>query len=253
MALTPTPSEIFNRAAIEGERRLDQSLLELLTTSSIAGVALVVGIVAHGMVYADVQPVGNAIAAIAGALAFGIGFIFLIIGRTELFAENLFDPVITAVDYSDSWLVAPLLCLWVITFMFNVIGGGLFALLFTVNGVLPSEAVEVLMTVAEESAHRKASAQFVNALLGGVLIVLLSYLLEAVNEDWSRITVSYIVGVLFAIGPFNHVVITLLYLFFGILFGANITLYMLVATVAVITVGNLIGGLGLVALSYATQ
>ena len=253
VAVTPTPSEIFNRAVTEGERRLDQSLLELMTMSSIAGVGLIVGIVALGMVYASVKPVGDAIAVIAGALAFGIGLVFVIIGRAELFAENLFDPIATAVEQSDSWLVAPLLRLWIITFMFNLIGGGLFALLFAVNGVLPPEAVEALMTVAEESTYRKASVAFVNALLGGALIVLLSYLLEAVNSDWSRITISYLVGVLFALGPFNHVVITLLYLFFGILFGANITLHTLVATAAVSTVGNLVGGLGLVTLSYATQ
>lgn len=252
MSVTPIPSEIFNRAATEGERHLNQSLPELIAMSSIAGVALVIGIVELSMVYASVKPIGDAIAAIAGALAFGIGLVFVIIGRTELFAENLFAPIATAVEQSDSWLVAPLLRLWVITFLFNLIGGGLFALLFAVNGVLPPEAVEALMTVAEGSAHRETSAEFVNALLGGILIVLLSYLLEVVNSDWNRITISYLAGVLFALGPFNHVVITLLYLFFGILFGANITLHMLVTTAAVSTVGNLAGGLGLVTLSYAT-
>ena len=49
MSVTSIPSEIFNRAATEGERHLDQSLSELIAMSSIAGVALVIGIVELSM------------------------------------------------------------------------------------------------------------------------------------------------------------------------------------------------------------
>jgi len=54
MSVAPTPSEIFHRTVEEGDRGLDQSLLELVATSFIAG----------------------------SAAAFGIGMVFLIVGRS---------------------------------------------------------------------------------------------------------------------------------------------------------------------------
>lgn len=73
----------------------------------------------------------------AGALAFGIGVVFLVVGRAELFNENIFDPAATAIDRED-WLLTPLARLWLITFLFNLVGGVLFAFVFSVEGVLPT-------------------------------------------------------------------------------------------------------------------
>lgn len=47
-SIAPDPAEIFHRAVEEGERRLDQSLLEPVSTSFIAGFTIVFGIVALG-------------------------------------------------------------------------------------------------------------------------------------------------------------------------------------------------------------
>lgn len=81
MADASTPGEIFDRAVEEGERRLDQSLLEVASTSFIAGCTIVFGIIALGIV----EPRFRGVAKIGGALAFGVGLVFLVIGRTELF------------------------------------------------------------------------------------------------------------------------------------------------------------------------
>jgi len=55
MSVAPTPSEIFHRAVEEGDRGLDQSLLELVATSFIAGSAAF-GIVALALVHASIEP-----------------------------------------------------------------------------------------------------------------------------------------------------------------------------------------------------
>lgn len=253
MTVAPDPSEIYYRAVEEGARRLDQSLLELASTSFIAGFTIVFGIIALGIVHALIVPVSAGIATIGGAFAFGFGLVLLVIGRVELFNENFFDPTAKAVDQSDSWLLWPLLRLWAVTFAFNLVGGGLFALVFAVEGVLPSGTPAVLTAIAEEIVHRRAAAGFAKAIVGGALVSLLSFLLEAVDSAGSRITITYIVGVMLALGPFDHVIVTALHVFFGILFGANIGLGTLAVTTAIVTAGNFVGGLGLVTLSHVTQ
>jgi len=253
MSGAPTPAEIFERAAEEGERRLDQSLLELVSTSFIAGYTIVFGIVALGVVRGLVEPQVGEVARVAGALAFATGLVFLIVGRAELFNENFFDPVAKAADEPGSWMLSPLLRLWTLTFVFNLVGGVLFALIVSVPGVLPSESVEVLRIVAEETVRHGTVTTFVSAIVGGTLITLLSFLLQAVETVRGRITVTYIVGFLLPLGPFDHTIVTALYVFFGILFGAPVGYGALLEIVVVATAGNLVGGLGLGSITHIAQ
>jgi formate/nitrite transporter FocA (FNT family) len=245
--------EIYDRAVEEGERRLDQSLLELASTSFIAGFTIVFGIVALGIVEAVVEPQFGEVAKIGGALAFGVGLVFLVIGRTELFNENFSDPAAAAIDRSGSWMVYPLVRLWVVTLVFNLLGGFLFALVFAVDGTLPPGTQEILGTFAEQSVARGTGAWFASGIAGGALVSLLSFLLAAVESSGSRFGLAYVVGFLLALGPFDHAVVTVLHVFFGIIFGADVGVTTLWAMLAVVTAGNLVGGLGLVTFTHVMQ
>jgi len=249
MPVAPSPSEIFERAVEEGHRRLDQSLLELVA----AGFTIVFGIAALGQVHALVKPGFGDVAKIAGSLAFAPGVVFLVVGRAELFNENFFDPVAAAVDADDSWLLGPLARLWAVTFVLNFVGGVLFILVFAVEGVLPTDALSVLETIAEELIHRSLLTMFADAIVGGALVTLLSFLLEAVNGVGSRIALAYAVGFLLALGPFGHVIVTGLHVVFGMLVGAPVGYGELLQLVLVVTAGNLVGGIGLVTLTHVAQ
>lgn len=249
----PAPAEIFGRAVEEGRRRLDQSMLELISTSFIAGFTVVFGIAALGITEALIEPRGEGIAKLAGALAFGVGVVFLVVGRAELFKKNFFDPTAAVVDDLDTRSVGSLARLWVVTLVFNLGGGGLFAGIFAVEGVLPAGAATALHAFAVESAHGGALTWFASGVAGGSLVTLLSYIAVAVNRIGSRIPLAYIVGVLLVPGPFDHVVVTALHGFIGILFGAAIEPTTFGAMLVVVTAGNVVGGLGLVTLTHITQ
>jgi len=253
MPVAPEPAKIFHRAVEEGQRRLDQSTLELVSTSFIAGFTIVFGMAALGAVEALVEPQFGDVATVAGALTFGIGVVFLVVGRAELFNENFFDPVATAFDHDDSWLVWPLVRLWTLTFVFNFVGGGLFSLVVAVDGALPSGSGHALRTVATRIAGRTPLTVFASAIIGGALVSLLSYLLEAVDSVGSQITMAYLVGFLLALGPFDHVIVTGLHVFLGILYGAPVSPEQLAVVLGVGTVGNVVGGIGLVTLSHVAQ
>ncbi|HEV2149115.1 MAG TPA: formate/nitrite transporter family protein [Longimicrobiaceae bacterium] len=253
MAVAPNPSEIFQRAVGEGERRLDQPLLELTATGFIAGSTIVFGIVALGLVRGILEPASRPLAEIGGALAFAIGFVFLFVGRAELFSENFFDPVAAVVQRKRTGDLAKLGRLWALTYVLNLVGGVVLALILSVEGVLRPEAGDVLSRMAEEIARQGAWAGFVSAVAGGALVTLMSYLTDAVNSVGSRMAVAYLGGFLLAIGPFAHTVVTLLHLFFGIFFGAHVGWGTLAVIGAVVTAGNLVGGLGLVTLTHIAQ
>jgi len=172
--------------------------------------------------------------------AFGVGVVFLVVGRTELFNENFFDPAAKAIDEDGSWLLGPSLRLWTVTLVVNLVGGFLFAFVFAVDGVLPSGSAHALSRTAEGIVHRPMRGMFASAIIGGALVSLLSYLLEAANSVRSRITIAYIVGFLLArpVRPRDRHRDSR---FFGFLFSTGIGYWALAETVVIATAGNVVG------------
>lgn len=253
MSVAPTPGEVFRRAADEGKRLLDQSLLEQVATGFIAGFTIIFGLIALAITHAMAEPQFGEMARVLSALAFAPGVVFLVVGRAELFTENFFDPTATAFERRERGIVLRILRLWAVTFVLNLIGGGLFALIIAVRGVLPPGAPDALTTIAGEIVARADLAAFMSAVIGGALVALLSFLLQAVDHGGSRIAVAYFVGFLLALGPFDHVVVTVLHVFLGMLFGAAIDAGELGRIMLIATAGNLVGGVGLVTLSHVAQ
>jgi formate-nitrite transporter family protein len=140
------PDEIYALAEAEGRRRLDMPPLEQVATAFIAGVTVVFGIVALGVVHGLVEPrFGGEIADLAGSAAFGIALVLLVVGRTELFSENFFDPVAATLSNSSSphrW--ARLVRLWSIVLMLNLVGGVVLVGVLIVDGALPDRATRRL-------------------------------------------------------------------------------------------------------------
>ena len=253
MASEPDPAEIFERAAGEGERRLNQSLVELSATGFIAGFTIVFGIIALGIVEGLARAELGELAKLLGALAFGVGFVFLIVGRAELFSENFFDPIAAAFRPGEQHWGGKVARLWLFTLLLNLVGGAVMISVASVGGTLPSGASAALNRIAEEIAHRAWLPTLTRAIIGGALVALLSFLVLASRETTSRAMLAYATGVMLALGPFDHVVVSMLHVGFGLASTANVTLLHAVEVGVIATVGNLIGGVGLVTLSHAAQ
>lgn len=248
------PREIYERAEAEGERRLSLTVRDQAMTGFIAGVTIVFGIVALGVAESLVEPsLGPEIAKLAGALAFAIGLVFLIVGRTELFSENFFDPVAAAVKERGAGAWARLARLWGTILVLNLVGGAVLLAVVSIDGALPEGAPHALVVAAEEIASKTWAATLARAVLAGALVALLSYMLNAVNTVVARIMVAYMVGFLLALGPFDHVVVSALHLLFGVWNSSVVGYADLGVNIALATTGNLVGGLLLITLTHTAQ
>lgn len=254
MSVAPSPESVYERAKEEGRRRLSMPLLEQVATGFIAGVTIIFGMVALGVTDALIAPdLGDGVGKVAGAMAFGIGVVFLVVGRSELFSENFFDPVAAAIDEGGARPWARLLQLWVTILVLNLLGGALLVALLTVDGALPAGSADSLVHVAEEIAAKTWPATLVRAILAGALITLLSYMLSACNTVAARILVAFIVGFFLALGPFDHVVVSALHLLFGIWESDKVHWADLWRNIGLSTGGNVAGGLFLITLTHSAQ
>jgi formate/nitrite transporter FocA (FNT family) len=186
-----------------------------------------------------------------GALGFGIAFIFLVVGRSELFTENFLVPVtglahghITKLKLAELWIISP---------VFNLIGGTALILVASVHGVLPPGTGATLATIAEKFAANSVLTAFCSAIIGGALITAMTWLVEGVGSIGGRIVCAWIGGVLLALASINHVIVVTLEMIFGIRFGADIGALDVAQNFVVAAAGNMVGGLGFVTLTRTGQ
>ena len=115
------PGEIWEQSEQEGERRLSRSITGLLATGLVGGLDVMLGIVALVVTTGAMEAVmPEATAHLIGSLTFGIGFAFLVIGRSELFTENFMVPISAAIRRHAGG--SALLRLWVGTLIGNLLG-----------------------------------------------------------------------------------------------------------------------------------
>jgi hypothetical protein len=111
----PEVEEAFDRLVSEGSDRLARPLIPLVATGFMGGIDVGVGVLAYLVVDHETgQP-------LLAAAVFPIGFIALLLARSELFTENFLVPVTARVAGHGSWL--RLLRLWLVTLAANLAGG----------------------------------------------------------------------------------------------------------------------------------
>jgi formate-nitrite transporter family protein len=244
---------MYERAKEEGRRRLSRPLVELAATALVGGFDVAFGVVAFGLVAGAVQ-VSSApgLAQLAGALAFGIGFVFVIVGRSELFTENFLVPIVGMGRGGHAWW--KLSELWISTLVLNLVGGTILALIVTSQGVLPIDSQHEFTRLAEHLAGYSIGTAFVSAVVAGALMTLMTWFVEAAAESMGvRIVMSWIVGALIVLGTFNHAIVSTIEIVFGMRFGSNVSVGDLFQNLGLAVAGNALGGLLLVTFARSAQ
>jgi formate/nitrite transporter FocA (FNT family) len=248
----PQPEDIYERTKEEGARRLERPLPEVVSTALAAGFDIVAGVVALVLVSSQLDHwMGRDAAHVFASFAFGIGFVFLVVGKAELFTENFLVPVAGLSDDRQSWW--GLAKLWTFSPVFNVVGGLIMVTLLSVHSVLPYGTGAAAVETAERIHANGVLALFVSAIFAGALITAMTWFVEGQVSMLVRVIVAWVAGGLLALGAFNHVIVVTIELIFGIRFGADIPWTFVLGNFGLAAAGNIVGGIGLVTLNRLTQ
>jgi formate/nitrite transporter FocA (FNT family) len=249
----PEPEEIYERTRREGRRRLERPVLELVATALAAGFDILAGVVVLALLESQLEHhFGKHAAHVVASLGFGVGFVFLIVGRGELFTENFLVPLagLDGKEKNAWWKVAEL---WTVSPVFNIIAGGVMALLLSVHSVLPFGTGAAAQHLATTIYANGWLALFVSAIFAGALITAMTWFVEGQENVMVRVAVAWVAGAILALGSFNHVIVITIELIFGIRFGAHVPWSFVVENFFLAAGGNMLGGIGLVTLNRFTQ
>jgi formate-nitrite transporter family protein len=248
------PEEIYERTREEGKRRLSRPLLELSATALVGGFDVAFGVAAFTLAAGAVgTATTGSVAHLAGALAFGIGFVFVVVGRSELFTENFLVPIAGLEGRNrQSWL--KLVELWIATLLLNIAGGVVLALILTSGGVLGGDSHREVVDLAERLGGYGTLTSFLSAVVAGALMTLMTWFVEGAAASMGvRIIMSWIVGALIVLGTFNHAVVSTIEIVFGMRYGADVGIADLFASLGLAVGGNVVGGLLLVTFARSAQ
>ncbi len=240
------PEEIWDEGLHEGERRLERAWPALAATGFAGGADVMLGIVAVIVTTAGLSTTLPAAAAhVIASLLFGLGFVFITIGRAELFTENFLIPVGTV--FAGRATGRSLLRMWVVTLALNFVGLGLLGAIFSVKGVLPPGSLHAAGVVADTLAQRSFLAALLSAVAAGVIMTAFTWITAATESGSARILLAMLAGFVLSAPTLNHAVVGFGEMFVGLLAGtAHATWLDLVRNVSIAVLGNLIGGVGLV-------
>jgi formate/nitrite transporter FocA (FNT family) len=249
----PQPEDIYVRTKKEGERRLERPVIEVASTAIAAGVDIVAGVTVLGLVSAHLAGwTGVDAAHVFGSIGFGVAFVFLVVGRGELFTENFLVPI-AGLDHRSNASWWALARLWIISPVFNVLGGTVMILILTAHGVLPKGTGKPIALAATKLHEHHALSLFLSAVFAGALITAMTWFVEGNDSMLVRIVIAWIAGAILALGGFNHVIVITLELVYGLRFGAHIPVEFIVGNFFWAALGNMVGGIGLVTLNRLTQ
>jgi formate/nitrite transporter FocA (FNT family) len=240
------PAEIWESGLDEGERRLTRGWTGLAATGFAGGVEVFVSILLLAVCAGALREVApEAVAHVIASLAFGVGFVFITLGRAELFTENFLIPV--GAVWSGRAGLGALVRMWVITLVFNLVGLALFAAMCSVTGVLEPSALRSAGTMADTLGDRSALAALLSAIAAGTVMTLFTWIVAAAESGSARVLASLIVGFVLAAPSLNHAIVGFGEMIFGLFAGtSHATVGDLVRNVAIAIAGNTIGGVGLV-------
>ena len=249
-----SPDEIWDESVQEGSRRLGRGSAGLAATGVIGGVDVMIGIMALTVVSGALAvALPEQIAHIGGSLAFGVGFVLIILGRSELFTENFLVPIAPVLRRLAP--VSSVARLWAITAAANLVGIFVLAAIFTRAGLVPPETLDAAGTIADTFAERDFVAALLSAIVAGTVMTLFTWLSTAVELDIGRIFIALIIGFVLAAPSLNHAIVSFGEMSFGLLAGTTSAAAWvdLAQNFPVAVLGNLIGGLGFVTLARVLQ
>lgn len=240
--------QILREEIFQGLHELERSSRGLLLSGLSAG--LDVGFSVFFMAVTLTLMGGSLDAPLAHALVanmYAVGFIFVIVGRSELFTEHTALAVFPVLDGRAT--VKQLLRLWTLVYVANVVGAAAMGFIVVyVGSAVGAADRSAFATIGEHLLDHPSGAMFLSALLAGWLMGLLSWLVTSASDTTARIIIVWMVTGGIGLAGLHHCIAGTAEVVAALLTSPSIGWGDLARFLLWATAGNTVGGVLFVAL-----
>jgi formate/nitrite transporter FocA (FNT family) len=240
-----TAVEIGRNVSAAAEKELARPSLSLFWSSLGSGLVIGFGFLLGGYLM-TVAPSGRERE--AAALVYPVGFILVILARSELFTENTLTPVWAVLQRKDGDSVRATLRVWAILLLGNLAGALTFAVVLAATPMVSAELLPPLDRLAEHAVESGFLATIYKGVFAGWLIALLTWILAATSATGAQIALIWLLTWTIAALGFTHSIVGAVEAFYLATRGLQGWGAMLWDFLLPAVVGNALGGVLLVAL-----
>jgi formate/nitrite transporter FocA (FNT family) len=242
-------AEIIHEAIrIEGGKELRRPTKALAWSGLAAGLAMGFSLVAEGSLQASLPDTNWR--PLLTELGYSVGFIIVIFGRQQLFTENTLTAILPLLSNRTVNNLRRVARLWITVLLSNLVGAWLFVQVIGHSDIFSPPVRQAFTEIGLKAAAGEFWTIFIQGILAGWLIALMVWLLPAAETArfWVVVVITYLVG----LGHLAHSIagsVEVLYVVVTgtVSWGDYLGGYLLPALL-----GNIVGGVGLVAiLNYA--
>lgn len=242
-----TTDEIFRRILATADEEFSVSTRLLFLSGLAAGLAMSLSLLGVASI-AGLRPPGQD--GLVAALLYPLGFVFVALGRYQLFTENTLTPVTLVLTRIAS--IPRLLRIWGVVLGANLLGTALAALFFARTGVLAPEVAEAAAALGRHLVEMPWSDLFTKGILAGWLVAGMVWLNHAVREASARLLIVFLLMYTVGAAKLAHCIVGSAEVLYLVFLGEASVWGFLWGFLVPAVLGNTLGGVLLVAtLNYA--
>ncbi len=236
-----TAGEIFETVVEDGQKELERANVGLAFSGFAAGLNISFSVVALAVV--------GSLTGGVGFLAYAfypLGFLLVILGRAQLYTENTVTPVVVVLSRKEQ--LPNMLRLWVVIFVFNVLGATVFAAALIYGEVLSPEAVALVLGEVSTKMDYGFATSTIKGIFGGWLVAMIAWMVAASRDTISQVFFIYLLVLIIPAAGLTHCIAGSTEVLMGVFVGEYTYAEYLGGFLLPATIGNTLGGVFLVTL-----
>lgn len=233
---------IFQRITATADEEFAKRSHLLFVSGLIAGLSMSLSVVGRANLAGAVPgPAADPI----GALLYPLGFLFVIMGRYQLYTENTLTPVVRVMTRIAS--IPHLLRVWGVVLVANLLGTGIAAFALAKTNIFSAPAAEAARDLGHHLVAMSGPTLFWKGIVAGWLVASIVWLVHATDSSVTRFLTVFLVTYVLAIADLAHCVVGACEVLYLVLTGGASWSAFWWGFFAPATAGNTVGGVLLVA------
>jgi formate/nitrite transporter FocA (FNT family) len=201
----PSAEEIYQQVSTNARQELKRSTFSLFLSGFGGGVFMGLSALGTAIALFMLGTPGQAVThrvEFFSKMFYPLGFIVVILGRSQLFTENTLYPVaLVLAERRHLWNTARL---WATVLPANVLGALAFAALASLTDALAPEIVHTLAQLGVQTAQHPTSTIFWSGVMGGWIIALAAWLVSGSHSITGSVMVIWMLTFVVGLGNFAH-------------------------------------------------
>ncbi len=240
---SPTGKVVYEAIRQEGQSELERTTSALAWSGLAAGLSMGFSFLGVGLFRAFLPEAPWV--PLVSSFGYVLGFLIVILGRQQLFTENTLTVILPLMRRRDGETLGNVLRLWATVLVANILGALAFAFVMARTEAIEAHVFEALRQVAIDAAPRSFAVALLRGIFAGWLIAMVVWLMPF--AETARISVIIILTYVVGLAQLTHVIVSTIEASFLVFTGDSTWTEMLTHSFVPALIGNIVGGVALVA------